>query len=231
MGADWDDGIKWYLVFLFSTCFHEAAHAWAALRLGDDTAARGGQVSLNPLPHIRREPWGMVAIPLLSFMNSGWMIGWASAPYSIAWAQRYPRRAALMGLAGPAANLVIFLGAALLLRLGLEWGFFHPASSPGFLHVMTTGDDGLGEFAAKLLSLAFSLNLLLALFNLLPVPPLDGSVLPLFFLPPGAAEGYLALRRHPVLALGGIFAGWWAFGIIFPPVLRAAIALLTQGAN
>ena len=229
MGGDLADGIKWYLVFLFSTCCHEAAHAWAALRLGDDTAARGGQVSFNPVPHIRREPLGMVAVPLFSFFNSGWMIGWASAPYSVEWARRYPRRAALMGLAGPAANLAIFLAAALLLRLGLEWGWLQPASSPGFLRVLVASDDdGLGGFMAKLLSLAFSLNLLLGLFNLLPVPPLDGSVLPLFALPQGAAEKYLALRRHPALSLGGVLVGWWAFGTLFPPVLRAAIALLTS---
>lgn len=229
MGGDLADGIKWYLVFLFSTCCHEAAHAWAALRLGDDTAARGGQVSFNPVPHIRREPLGMVAVPLFSFFNSGWMIGWASAPYSVEWARQYPRRAALMGLAGPAANLAIFLAAALLLRLGLEWGWLQPASSPGFLRVLVASDDdGLGGFMAKLLSLAFSLNLLLGLFNLLPVPPLDGSVLPLFALPQGAAEKYLALRRHPALSLGGVLVGWWAFGTLFPPVLRAAIALLTS---
>jgi len=74
------DGLMWYAVFLFSTVCHEAAHAWSASKLGDDTAKQGGQVSLNPVPHIRREPFGMVLVPLLSWFMGGWLIGWASAP-------------------------------------------------------------------------------------------------------------------------------------------------------
>ncbi|HEX5177464.1 MAG TPA: hypothetical protein VFV83_10565, partial [Chthoniobacteraceae bacterium] len=121
------DGLLWYFVFLYSTVLHEAAHAWAAFRLGDDTAYRGGQVTIDPTPHIRREPFGMVIVPIISwFLNHGnWMIGWASAPYDPTWAQRYPRRAALMAAAGPCANLALVLGAALLVRVGMEWNVFH----------------------------------------------------------------------------------------------------------
>src|SRR6187401_878933 len=118
---DFSDGLLWYLVFLYSTICHEAAHAWTALRLGDDTAYRGGQVSLDPLPHIRREPFGMVVVPLISLLAGGWMIGWASAPYDPRWALQYPRRSALMALAGPAVNMILVLLAALALRAGMEW--------------------------------------------------------------------------------------------------------------
>jgi hypothetical protein len=117
-------GGLWYGVFLFSTVAHEAAHAWSALKLGDDTAAKGGQVSLNPWPHVRREPFGMIVVPLLSWFLGGWMIGWASAPYNPEWAKQYPRRAALMALAGPTANLLLVLAAALLIRVGIEWQVF-----------------------------------------------------------------------------------------------------------
>src|SRR5215475_8256070 len=103
------DAIMTYVVFLYSTVLHEAAHAWAAHRLGDDTAYRGGQVSLDPTPHIKREPWGMVLIPILSFLMGGWMIGWASAPYDPEWARMYPRRAGMMAVAGPVANLLLVL--------------------------------------------------------------------------------------------------------------------------
>src|SRR5690242_21552184 len=99
MQSSMADGFVWYGAFLFSTICHEAAHAWSALRLGDDTAARGGQVSLNPWPHVRREPVGMVIVPLLSWFAAGWMIGWASAPYDRTWARQFPRRAALMAVA------------------------------------------------------------------------------------------------------------------------------------
>src|SRR5690606_30571207 len=118
-------GLVYYVVFLFSTTLHEAAHAWAAKRGGDETAYLGGQVSLDPMPHIRREPFGMVILPLITVLISGWPFGYASAPYDPRWAYRYPRRAALMALAGPAANLLIVIAAALLLRLGVMAGVFY----------------------------------------------------------------------------------------------------------
>ena len=107
------DAITYFVVFLFSTTLHEAAHAWAALRGGDLTAYHGGQVSLDPRPHIKREPFGMVVLPLVSALATGWPMGYASAPYDPDWARRYPRRAALMALAGPGANLLLVILAAL----------------------------------------------------------------------------------------------------------------------
>src|SRR5437763_130762 len=95
------DGGFWFLAFLFSTSVHEAAHAYVALRGGDRTAYLGGQVSLSPLPHIRREPIGMLLVPLLTAFTNGWAMGWASAPYDPRWADRHPRRAAWMAAAGP----------------------------------------------------------------------------------------------------------------------------------
>src|SRR5512139_3082516 len=95
------NGLVFYVVFLFSTTLHEAAHAWAALRGGDPTAYQGGQVSLDPMPHIRREPFGMVVLPLLTALATGWPFGYASAPYNPNWAVRHPDRAAWMALAGP----------------------------------------------------------------------------------------------------------------------------------
>ncbi len=119
MTPDFVIGIKWYLVFLFSTAFHEAAHAWAAFKLGDDTAYRGGQVTLDPTPHLRREPIGMVVVPILSYLAGGWMIGWASAPYNATWALQHPRRSAGTSLAGPAANVALVLLAATCIRVGM----------------------------------------------------------------------------------------------------------------
>src|SRR5262249_48204944 len=88
-------------------------HALAALRAGDRPASLGGQVSLSPIPHIRREPIGMLGVPLLTAFTNGWAVGWASTPYDPVWAARYPRRAALMAAAGPTGNLLI-AGLALL---------------------------------------------------------------------------------------------------------------------
>ena len=82
----------WYLVFVFSTTCHEAAHAWLAYRGGDLTAYSLGHVSLDPTPHIRRSPFGMVVVPVLSFILGGWMIGWASVPVNSSWAASHPRK-------------------------------------------------------------------------------------------------------------------------------------------
>src|SRR6516225_11257083 len=156
-------GFIWYVAFLFSTTCHEASHALVAKLGGDDTAERGGQVTLNPIPHIRREPWGMVVIPIAAFLLAGRMIGWASAPFNPEWERRYPRRSAWMALAGPAANFTLMLTAAILIRLGREYGWFH------------RGPEGQDSLFGTVLSVFFMLNLLLGVFNLLPVPPLDGS--------------------------------------------------------
>lgn len=222
-------GIKWYLVFLFSTTLHEAAHAWTALKLGDDTAARGGQVSLDPTPHIRREPFGMVVVPLLAFFLSGWMIGWASAPYNVAWAQRYPRRAALMAMAGPLSNLLLVLLAALFIHAGMEWGLFRPPHQIDWARMTVATEGGVWTFFATMLSLVFSLNLLLFAFNLLPLPPLDGSSLPFFFLSDEWAEKYAAFVRHPSFGLIGIFIAWKVFGQIYPTIQLWAVNLLYWG--
>ncbi len=123
-------GAIWYIVFLFSTTCHEAAHALVAKLGGDTTAAEGGQVTLNPIPHIRRSPYGMVVIPIISYVVGGWMIGWASAPFNPAWQRQYPRRSAWMALAGPAANFTLMILAGIAIRIGLAAGYFDP---PGII--------------------------------------------------------------------------------------------------
>ena len=170
------DGLTFFAVFLLSTTLHEAAHAWAALKGGDPTAYHGGQVSLDPMPHIRREPFGMVLLPLLTAVTTGWPMGFASAPYDPDWARRYPRRAALMALAGPAANLLLVLLAAALLRAGYATGDFVAPERLNFGVVAeAASDSGMWYAAARVLGAFFSMNLVLCVFNLLPFPPLDGS--------------------------------------------------------
>lgn len=225
------DGILWYGVFLFSTVCHEAAHAWSALKLGDDTASRGGQVSLNPWPHIRREPLGMVVVPILTWATAGWLMGWASAPYNPEWARRYPRRSALMAAAGPAANLALVAAAALLIRVGCEWHVFTAPYSLAMSHVTVAVDAGPFDLLAKILSIFFSLNLLLCVFNLLPIPPLDGSNLPLLALPPAAAQKYFDVMRSPILRLAGLFLIWRGIDWFFPSVFRTVASCLYPGVH
>lgn len=197
----------YYAVFLFSTTCHEAAHAFIANRGGDSTAALGGQVTLNPIPHIRREPFGMVIVPLIALFSSGNMIGWASAPYDPLWERRHPRRAALMALAGPAANFSLMLLAALALRVGLASQFFTLGAS-----------NSTSGFVYVLLSIVFRLNLLLGIFNLLPVPPLDGSTGIMLFMDEKRAQGYLDWLRGNSFAIAGLLVGLIVFRQIFPHI-------------
>lgn len=219
-----------YLVFLFSTVLHEAAHAWAAMRGGDPTAYHGGQVSLDPRPHIQREPFGMVMLPLISLAASGWIFGYASAPYDPRWAERHPKRAALMALAGPAANLLLVFTAWVVIRGGTTFGWFAAPMSVGFDRIVEAPGGGLLGVAALVLSVIFSLNLLLAVFNLIPFPPLDGSgVLPVV-LPERAMAAYRSiLSSRPGLAWIGIIVAWMIFDRVFPPIWLAAVNLLYPG--
>jgi len=222
-------GLTWFVVFLFSTTLHEAGHAFAAYRLGDSTAYEGGQVSLNPLPHIRREPFGMVLVPLITFATMGWMMGWASAPYDPTWAHRYPRRAALMALAGPLGNLILVLVAGLALRAGLAMGVFVPAPQDFFTYLVSPAGDSAAAGAIVPLSILFSLNLLLFVFNLLPLPPLDGSAIVPAFMSNTMVARYNAFLHQPMLSLLGLLVAWKVFPFIFQPVLILALRLLYSG--
>jgi Zn-dependent protease len=224
-------GFTWFLVFLFSTTLHEASHALAAHRLGDSTAYHGGQVTLNPLPHILREPVGMVVVPLITYFSQGWMMGWASAPFDPLWARRYPRRAALMALAGPAANLALVLAAGLAIRGGTAAGIFQPPDEITFSQVTAPAGGGFAAGAAVPLSLLFSLNLLLCVFNLLPLPPLDGSAVVPAFLGPRAAERYAALQAMPFLSLIGLLVAWQVFPHLYHHIQLPAVGLLYPGTH
>jgi Zn-dependent protease len=210
-------GFVWYVAFLFSTTCHEAAHALVAKLGGDDTAAQGGQVTLNPVPHIQREPWGMVVIPILSFIFTRSMIGWASAPFDPQWERRHPRRAALMALAGPAANYTLMLLAVVGLRVGQSMGWLH--ENP---------ETGRPSLAIVVLLVFFSLNLLLGTFNLLPVPPLDGSAGIMLFMSESRAQRYLDWLRGNSFAMVGLLVGLLVFRYFYGPVENFATNLLLR---
>ncbi|HVW84965.1 MAG TPA: site-2 protease family protein, partial [Bryobacteraceae bacterium] len=202
-------GFLEYVVFLLSTTCHEASHALVAKLGGDTTALEGGQVSLNPLPHIRREPFGMIVMPLLGIFTGTGLIGWASAPYDPLWSQQHPKRAAWMSLAGPAANFSLAIVAAILMRLGLALGFLAPGAVSTAHIVQAASDSGVAEGFAAVLSVFFSLNILLGCFNLLPFPPLDGyGVLGLFTTEAGALKLQEWRMRIRGFAIIGLLIGW-----------------------
>jgi len=222
--------VVWYAVFVVSLTFHEATHAFAALKFGDPTAYYQGQVTLDPIPHIRRSPFGMVLVPIVSFILGGWMIGWASAPYDPYWAQRNRRKAALMALAGPAANFALVLLAALTIRTGILMGFFHIPEQVSFNHI-TDAAPGPANALSVLVSILFSLNLVLLVFNLIPLPPLDGSGILSFFLSDLAAQRYNAIMQQPTYRIIGLIIAWNILDFILYPVHTIALNILYPGAG
>lgn len=221
--------VVYYAVFLVSVVLHEAAHAFVAWRGGDPTAYHGGQVSLDPRPHIKREPFGMVVMPLVSLWISGWPFGFASAPYDREWAMAYPRRAAVMALAGPAANLLLAVLAGVLIRVGMTAGLFTAPGAVEFGRV-TAAAGGLASVAAFALSVLFSMNLVLLALNIIPLPPLDGSAAIPLVLSDAAADRYQQfIWSQPGLAWIGMLIAWQMFGAVFRPIFLLGVNLLYPG--
>ncbi len=219
-------GAVWYIAFLFSTTCHEASHGLAAKWGGDPTAFHGGQVTLNPLPHIKREPFGTVVVPIVSYIVAGWMIGWASAPYDPIWQHRFPRRAAWMALAGPGANFLLMLASGLAIRAGLAAGLFRPPAAITFTRITEAAQPGAAAFAATLLSILFVLNLLLCTFNLMPVPPLDGLNVITLLMGENTAIRFLDWVHGFSLGFAGLIVAWFLFDRLFPVLFRVALTVL-----
>ncbi len=220
-----------FVLLLFSLSFHEAAHAWTASRLGDQTARMLGRVTLNPAKHI--DPVGTVLLPLamlfLGPYGGRFLIGWARpTPVNTRNFRNYVRGDVLTTLAGPLSNLLISLGCtAVLLALaksspvaeGLVRGLAHGGFDPNLM------DAAPALFPAViLLYMALTLNLFLAFFNLLPLPPLDGSHLIRHLLPTGMLRVYDQLGILSLLLMF-IFGGRLV-NLFVAPALALVNALL-----
>ncbi len=218
----------WLAAFLLSLTCHEAAHALVGKLGGDKTAE--AQVTLDPLPHIQREPFGTLVVPILSFFlqGGGWMIGWASAPYDPAWANQHPRRAAAMAAAGPAANFLLVLIAAGAIRLGIATGYFSVPTSGLSLETLAVGPAGAAQGLALFASVLFSINLILGCFNLIPLPPLDGYAIVPIALSERMREKWFGMFAGGG-ALMGLIIAWVVFDRVMPPVFRTAIGWLYSG--
>jgi Zn-dependent protease len=179
------------------------------------------------MPHIRREPFGMVLVPIISFFQLGWMVGWASVPYDPQWGARYPRRWALMSLAGPATNFLLAAVALISIRVLTSLGVFHLTYAGVQLPTGHDFSSPLGALASAL-SAMLQLNVILGLYNLIPVPPLDGAAVVEGLGPPGVRSFYERARQNPMLQLLGLLAAWWIFPTLLRPVFRIVNLLLVS---
>jgi len=216
----------WYLVFVFSTTCHEAAHAFVAYRGGDLTAYSLGHVSLDPTPHIRRSPFGMVVMPIVGFLFFGSMIGWASVPVNRSWAVDHPRRAAVMSLAGPAANFLLATLALLAMRLLVGGGVLELGGGPNVTVPEGQEANTLLGALARGLSVMLVLNVILGLFNLIPLPPLDGASVFEGIAPRASASIYQHLRDVPAIEILGLVAAMRLFSYVSRPALDFVAGLL-----
>lgn len=177
------------VVLISSLSVHEAAHAFAADRLGDPTARQLGRLSLNPAVHV--DPIGTLLFPLIAFLTNVPLIGWAKpVPVNPRFLKHPKRDFALIAAAGPASNLVMAGIGAGLLSLARD------AAGPG--------DIAAGAVTGPLLPLLFTfaiVNVLLAVFNMIPVPPLDGGNVLIGLLPPGPSGVVEKLRPYGILIL------------------------------
>ena len=198
-----------FAVLLVSLTFHEAAHAWSADRLGDNTARLLGRVSLNPAVHI--DPIGTILFPLIAMITNFPIIGWAKpvpvSPQNLG--AHWKRKFMAIAAAGPASNIVLAVGAAIVVRLmGFE-----------------TEADGAGGMIFRFLILMVVINVLLAVFNMIPVPPLDGGNVLAGVLRGRASDVFDSLRPYGFIILYALLLTG-VFGAIVYPIQDAIVGWL-----
>jgi Zn-dependent protease len=199
-----------FLVLIFSIVIHEFSHGWMADQLGDPTARYMGRLTLNPIPHI--DPLGSVILPLFLYIsNAGFIVGWAKPvpynPYNLKDQKKGP---ALVALAGPASNLTVAIIFGILIR------------------ILTAQDPIANASTITFFALIVFYNILLAIFNLVPLPPLDGSKILEYVLPPSMRGIMDTLEKNYMLFM--ILFILFGFSFI-TPIINILFSLIVGDAQ
>lgn len=192
--------IIWAIPVLLAVALHEVGHGWAAKQLGDSTAEDMGRLSLNPLKHI--DPMGTIVIPLVTFFLSGFIFGWAK-PVPVNWGKlRNTRRdIALVALAGPAANLIMIIFWLMMIKL---------------IVVIADQHNIVANVLFFMASAGITINSLLMILNLFPLPPLDGSRVVFSLLPTQLAYRYSKIEPYGMIILVILLVSGVLFKIVGP---------------
>lgn len=220
--------ILYMVALIFSLSVHESAHAWTSNYFGDDLARLQGRISLNPMVHV--DPIGTLLFPAISFFTGAPLIGWAK-PTPVNPLRWRDKRVAnfWVSIAGVICNFIIAIVAGIIIRILLFTQLIDIGMGGGQGLFVPTSDSLILEGGVQLLTTFFILNVALGVFNLIPIPPLDGSKVLQSILPDTFESGFEALERFGfILLILAMFTG--VFRVIFSVIMPIAVKILLIGA-
>jgi len=193
----------WAVPVLFAITLHEAAHGWVADKLGDPTARQLGRITMNPIKHI--DPMGTIVIPIALVMLSGFIIGWAKpVPVDMRHFKQPLLDMALVALAGPASNFLMACGWALMITLSTT----------------ALADTSIAIYLLQMGKAGMTINLILMVLNLMPIPPLDGGRVVAGVLPKQMAWSYMRIEPYGMWIILALLVSGVLGKILWPLVLR-----------